>query len=81
MQAIRVGEDGAVTVGPMCLSCGHCTLACTAGALSLTPKERGAEARLPQDLLEDYRWRSEDRMARGYITDFTQGRIDPLAAM
>ncbi len=81
MRAISVGEDGTASVGPMCLSCGHCTLVCENGALSLAPKERGAEARLPQDLLEDYRWRSEDRMARGYISDFTQGRIDLWAAM
>ncbi len=81
MGAVTVEQDGTVSVGPICVSCGQCVLACRAGARALVEKERGPESRLPEDLLEDYRWRSEDRMARGYITDFTQASIDVWAGM
>ncbi len=81
MHAIVAEPDGTVSTGPTCVSCGHCALACAAGARVLVEKERGPEARLPEDLLEDYRWRSEDRMARGYISDFTASTIDVWAGM
>ena len=81
MGALAIEADGTVSVGPTCMSCGHCVLACRSRALSLAQKEGEAKPRLPEDLLEDYRWRSEDRMARGYITDFAQDRLDLLAGL
>ena len=81
MGAVEVGRDGVPSMGPTCVSCGQCVLACASGARVLVEKERGPESRLPEDLLEDYRWRSEDRMARGYISDFTGPVIDVWAGM
>lgn len=81
MHAVSMGVDGAVVTGPTCVDCGQCVLACTFGARVLVAKPRGSEPPLPEDLLEDYRWRSEDRMARGYISDFAQPHIDLWAAM
>ena len=81
MHAVTMGRDGVPDVGPTCAHCGQCVLACSAGARILVEKDHGPEARLPEDLLEDYRWRSEDRMARGYISDFTKPTIDVWAGM
>ncbi len=81
MGAVGITVDGAVSVGPTCVECGQCVLVCPSGARILIEKERGPESRLPEDLLEDYRWRSEDRMARGYISDFTGSLIDVWAGM
>ena len=81
MGAVEVGRDGVPSMGPTCVSCGQCVLACASGARVLVEKECGPESRLPEDLLEDYRWRSEDRMARGYISDFTGPVIDVWAGM
>ena len=81
MHAVTMGRDGVLDVGPTCAHCGQCVLACSAGARILVEKDHGPEACLPEDLLEDYRWRSEDRMARGYISDFTKPTIDVWAGM
>ncbi len=81
MGAVSMAEDGSVAVGPTCVDCGQCVRACPGGTRILVEKERGPESRLPEDLLEDYRWRSEDRMARGYISDFTSPVIDVWAGM
>lgn len=68
------GEKNSYAAGPTCIACGQCALACPAHAraLALKPGELPA---LPADMLEGYRWRSADRMARGYISDFTEPRI------
>ena len=81
MHAVTIGQDGTPDAGPTCVHCGQCVLACPTGARILVEKDHGPEARLPEDLLEDYRWRSEDRMARGYISDFTKSTIDVWAGM
>lgn len=58
-----------------CVACGQCALVCPAGARTLAAKAPDQISILPDDFVESYRWRSEDRMAKGYISDFTGSRL------
>ncbi len=71
MRAIQPSETGDYYPTNICVGCGQCALVCPTSARILVPKADDEIAPLPSDLLESYQWRSEDRMANGYINDFT----------
>ena len=75
MGAVSMGEDGRCEHAPTCVACGQCALVCPVGARLLAAKPPDQVAPLPENFAEGYRWRSEDRMAKGYIADFTGSRL------
>ena len=76
MGAIERDEEGRYPAAGPCVACGQCVLACPSKARILVAKDPCDVSRLPKDLLESYRWRSEDRMAHGYVSDFAAPRLD-----
>lgn len=76
MEAIDPADGSGFAAGPTCVACGQCVAVCPAHARLLVPKPASEMTNtLPADMAEGFRWRSEDRMARGYITDFTGTRL------
>jgi ferredoxin len=71
MSSITFGEDGYCVMDKACVACGQCVLICPASARILTRKENTHE--FPIDMVDDYIWRAEDRMAKGYIKDCLGG--------
>lgn len=77
MEAVQMDETGGCRTGDTCVACGQCVAACPVRARILVVKDTaGNAAELPADMLEGYRWRSEDRMAKGYISDFAGSRLE-----
>ena len=75
MKAVSWGEDGYCVMDTACVACGQCALKCPASARILTPKPDKIDV-LPWDLCEDFRWRAQDRMQKGYVRDFIGETLD-----
>ncbi|MBM6999188.1 LysR family transcriptional regulator [bacterium] len=76
MGAVTRDERGLFVKNRTCVACGQCALVCPAHARRLVMRTDDKIARLPANLLESYQWRSEDRIARGCVRDFTGSRLD-----
>lgn len=75
MGAITPDEEGLPLAGDTCVACGQCALACPKKARLLQAKDKEEICELPDDMVMANRWKAEDRMARGYIRDFTGTRL------
>lgn len=75
MCALSIDPAGAVVLSQTCVGCGQCVPVCPVGARVLEEKGDHDPTDLPADMIDGYRWRSEDRMARGAISDFTATRL------
>ncbi len=75
MKSISWGDDGYCVMDTACVRCGQCAIKCPAGARLLSLKD-GPIDELPFDMCEDFAWRAEDRMQKGYIRDFVGTSLD-----
>lgn len=75
MKAVSMGEDGVCVMDTACVACGQCALKCPASARILVEKTEVINE-LPWDLCDDFKWRAEDRMQKGYVKDFVGTSLD-----
>ena len=75
MKAVSFGDDGYCVMDTACVACGQCALKCPASARILVEKTEVINE-LPWDLCDDFKWRAEDRMQKGYVKDFVGTSLD-----
>ena len=75
MKAVGFGDDGYCVMDTACVACGQCALKCPASARILVEKTEVINE-LPWDLCDDFKWRAEDRMQKGYVKDFVGTSLD-----
>lgn len=75
MKAVSWGDDGYCVMDTACVACGQCALKCPASARILTKKEDISEIEA-FDLCDDFRYRAENRMQKGYVRDFVGTSIE-----
>ena len=75
MKAVSFGDEGYCVMDTACVACGQCALKCPAGARILVEKTEVINE-LPWDLCDDFKWRAEDRMQKGYVKDFVGTSLD-----
>lgn len=75
MKAISLDENNKCVHDTACVACGQCALKCPASARILVEKAEVINS-LPWDLCDDFKWRAEDRMQKGYVKDFVGTSLD-----
>ena len=75
MKAISLDDNNKCVHDTACVACGQCALKCPASARILVEKAEVINS-LPWDLCDDFKWRAEDRMQKGYIKDFVGTSLD-----
>lgn len=75
MKGVGFGDDGYCVMDTACVACGQCALKCPASARILVEKTEVINE-LPWDLCDDFKWRAEDRMQKGYVKDFVGTSLD-----
>jgi ferredoxin len=78
MKAISWGDDGYCVMDTACVACGQCAYKCPVSARKLTLKEDYVDGNvgMPFDLCDDFKWRAEERMQKGYVRDFVGTSLD-----
>ncbi len=72
MLAITMEEDGTCVHSDVCVRCGQCVSVCPASARILQARDDFPFDKLPYDYQVDFqRFFAKERMARGWIKDFT----------